>query len=59
MMLKTIYPKTKDELIAAIKSTKIDKIEILDPADKKTSQLIGSSNRPSIKRWVIIIDERF
>lgn len=58
MMIKAIYPKTKDELIAALKVARIEKIEVMDQADSRINSLIREAKRPNIKRWVIFIDEK-
>lgn len=58
MMIKTVYPKTKNELIDAIKNSKIEKIEVMDGSDSRINEALRKSKSMNVKRTIIIVEER-
>lgn len=57
-MFKTIYPKTKRELIEALNATHIIKLEVFDAGDSRLTNLLRQQKPSNIKRTILIIDER-
>lgn len=57
-MFKTIYPKTKRELVEALNATNIIKLEVFDAGDSRITSQLRQQVASNTRRTVIIIDER-
>ena len=57
MMIKSIYPKTKNELIESLKKAKVTSLEIFDSADRKLTTALRKPQKANIRRTVIFIEE--
>jgi hypothetical protein len=57
MIVRNVYPKTKQELIDALKASKVTSFQIFDALDNRTNAALRKPQKLNSKRTLIIIDE--